>query len=245
MRRNGFLMLTGALAALIAGCSKDEPSTTSAVKPREAPTLTPSTPSVNPPPLATMSSGESMTALPPGHPPINHGASSPPGESSGANVEGPEMTIQLQMPPEFKQQKLKPSPIQVTVRAYAAPKAEGDSEDAYVSISALGMKVPFQQNLDRWCGQFELPAGKTCETGLTQQKLDGSVLPTNVVEVAGTYKGSAMMGPWPGPMPGFAMIVAEIDAPDKPYYVKMIGPQKTVEQWKGKFIDAIKAAKQQ
>ena len=102
--------------------------------------------------------------------------------------------------------------------------------------------MPFQQNLDRWCHQFDLPAGKTCETGVKQQKLDGK-FPTMVVEVAGTYKGSPMMGPWPGAMPNFEMIVAEIDTPNKPYYVKMIGPEKTVEHWKTKFIDVIKAAK--
>jgi len=241
MQAKRHLMIGATLAALLGGCSKEEPSGTTLMKPREAPSLSTSTAPVSPMALDA-NPGEAMTGLPPGHPPIGAQPAAP-GADTGTPGNEAEMSLSIQMPPEFKPQKIAPAPFAVTLRAYKAPKVEGDPEDAYVSISALSMKMPFQQNLKRWCDQFELPAGKTCETGVKQQKLEGTAFPTIVVEVAGTFKGSAMTGPWSGPMSNFEMVVSEIETNDKPYYVKMIGPAKTVERWKTPFIEAIKAAK--
>jgi hypothetical protein len=150
--------------------------------------------------------------------------------------------LQIKMPPEFRQQEVQNVQFSAS-EAYTAPKVAGDPDDGYVSLSPFATRIPLENNLARWCSQFELPAGKTCETGMKQETLEGAAHPTTVVEIAGTYKGSPMMGPWKQPQKDFAMIVAEIVAPDQVYYVKLLGPQKTVDHWREPFISSIKAAK--
>jgi hypothetical protein len=222
-----FAMLAGIAMALM-GCSGQDESKEPEVKPRETPTFD-ARASVSTQPAATSPAPQASTRLPAGHPPIASAAPS-------AGDAGP---LKLQMPAEFQE---KPARM-MTLQVYAAPKVEGDPEDADVAVSTLGTKVPLTMNVDRWCSQFDFPEGQTCDKNKQQQKLEGTTHPTTLVEITGTYKGSSMMAAPSAPKPGYKMLAAEIVTPEAPYYVKVVGPIKTVDRWREPLIDAIKAAK--
>lgn len=217
-------------AMMLCGCEQEQPAPD--LKPRE-------TPKFDNPPASTAPSGSaqapqpapSASALPPGHPPIGGGA-------GGAAATADDGEIQLKPPAEWVS---KPARM-MTMAIYAAPKVEGDPEDADVAVSSLATKVPLQMNVDRWCGQFDLPAGETCQSATKQYQLEGTTHPTTIVEIAGAFKGSSMFAPSSDPKPGYKMIAAEVVS-DRPYYIKMVGPAKTVERWRDAFMEMVKAAK--
>ncbi len=223
-------LMVGAAAVLSTSCSEEDPAVSDS-KPRAEPTFA-SSGHAGTQPAGTMPAGTHAAALPAGHPPIGATTESPAGGE-------PEVGLKIDFPKEWEPRRTR----MMTLRVYAAPKVEGDSEDADVALSELGAKVPLQMNINRWCEQFGLPAGPACAAGARQQTLEGTQHPTTVVEISGTYKASSMMGGPAEPKAHYRMVAAEIVTPDRPYYIKMIGPEKTVERWKGPLLDAVKAAK--
>src|SRR5438105_870419 len=132
-------LLMPLLVLLASACSKEEPST-SALKPRENPTFSPSAASTAPESGTAMTSPSGTGALPLGHPPLgdsglppDHGAMMA-GSAPAGNAD---LGIDLHLPPEFR-----PQPARgMTLQVYSAPKVEGDAADADVAISALGAKI--------------------------------------------------------------------------------------------------------
>ena len=230
LRAAGLCMLA---AVALSGCKEHARETTSSeLKPREVGKFDDPPPSTAPSGAAqTPETTPSASALPAGHPPIG-------GAAGGANQTVDDGEIQLNPPAEWVS---KPARM-MTMAVYAAPKVEGDPEDADVAVSSLGTRVPLEMNVQRWCGQFEFPPGETCQSATKQQQLDGTTHPTTIIEMAGTYKGSSMFGPPADPKPNYKMITAEVVS-DRPYYIKMVGPAKTVDRWRDAFIEMVKAAK--
>lgn len=235
-------VLAGAVAMMGMGCSKEEPAGDSDYKPRPEPTFNNSA-STQPAGSGAMTGNQ----LPAGHPPIGGATSSMPaghpaiGEMMAASRPGAgldDLGIELSAPADWQPKQAR----MMTLKVFAAPKVEGDPEDADVAISNLGSKVPLKMNTDRWCGQFGYE-GTACEGALQKKTLDGTAYPTTIVELSGTYTGGGMMGQPSAPKKDFKMLAAEIVTPDKPYYVKMIGPAKTVEHWRAAFMEMVQKAK--
>src|SRR5690554_6759809 len=118
MKRAVLLLMAGLIMA--AGCSEDEPKS-SDHKPRQSPTFTPSV-SMSTQPGTTLPAGHppvdgQAPGLPPGHPPMG-----PMDNASAAGAEQ-ELGIQIEMPEAFER---KPPRNTITLRVYAAPRAEGD-----------------------------------------------------------------------------------------------------------------------
>lgn len=239
------------LAAGMPGCSKEsESDTESKYTPRERSTLAdagahdqasaqsatkPSDgPHAGPPP------GHGQTGLPPGHPPIPGQAPAeghPPIGNGGGQAPAPGNTPftapegWVAAPPRF-----------MTDAVYVLSGTNGDAGDADVAVSSLGTLVPFDRNLTRWCGQFEFPDGKTCEDVVEQTELEGTKYPTTVAKMAGTYLGMRAQGE---PKTDYAMMVAEVRTPDRPWYVKLTGPEKTVNHHEEAFLAFVRTAGQE
>jgi hypothetical protein len=140
--------------------------------------------------------------------------------------------LKLNPHPDWKVQAAR----SLTVQVYALPAVEGDAEDADLAVSFLGQHIPLEMNVERWCGQFELPAGATCAEAARQRPLEGTKYPTTLVEIAGGFKGGGMFT-GPGPTkPGYIMLVAEVRTPDKPWYLRLLGPEQTVRHWQDEFL---------
>lgn len=116
-------------------------------------------------------------------------------------------------------------------------------EDAEVTLSALPPGIPLSANVQRWCGQFDLEGGKPCAEAVKQSTLPGAALPTQLVELAGTFKGSSMAGPATTPRTGWQMLAAVMETPAKTYFVKLTGPKAVVAKHREMLLKAVAAAK--
>lgn len=125
---------------------------------------------------------------------------------------------------------------QIRLAQFVLPKAAGDVEDASLVIfGVVGGTV--QANLDRWTNQMIQPDGRpSSEVATTTSFLVGD-LPITMLDVPGTF--SAEVRPGSGMRyhkPRFRLKAAVVETPSGPYFFKLTGPNRTVEQWGNKFV---------
>jgi hypothetical protein len=113
---------------------------------------------------------------------------------------------------------------------YRIPRAEGDSEDANLVIYYFngGGGSP-QANVDRWIAEFTGPDGKPASGAakVTHKTING--IPFTIVDVSGTYSNSmgSMMNA-ASPKSGTRLLGAIAETGGGPWFIKLIGPEKTV-----------------
>ena len=129
------------------------------------------------------------------------------------------------------------------VAQYKLPKAADDSEDAslvlYYFGSVQGGSV--QDNIDRWVGQIEQPDGSS-SSDKVKIELTVNGLRVTMIDLAGTY--TAEMSPGSGThynKPNYRLRAAVVETSNGNYFVKLVGPQKTVGRWDKAFIDYLKS----
>lgn len=129
-----------------------------------------------------------------------------------------------------------PSPMRKAT--YKIPRAQGDAEDAELSISQAGGSV--DMNVKRWVSQFETTGPDA--TKRSERKVGD--LKVTMLEVKGVFNGSGMPGgPPAAPKPNFALLGAIIETAGSPWFFKLTGPEKTVEAAKAdfdRFVDSIR-----
>lgn len=82
-----------------------------------------------------------------------------------------------------------------------------------------------EQNIERWKGQIE--GGEA-----TTRELEAGDLKISAVDVSGRFGGSAMPGVPPTPAIEEArLLAAAISGSGDPWYLKVVGPAKTLELW--------------
>jgi hypothetical protein len=122
---------------------------------------------------------------------------------------------------------------------FKIPRAEGDSEDAEMSVSQAGGGV--DANIQRWVGQFE--RGKDDPVARKQVKVGD--LDVTTVELHGTFAGSGMPGaPAAGPKPNWALLGAIVETQGSLTFFKLTGPEKTIQSAKpafDKFVEGFRA----
>ena len=225
------LSLIVALAGL-SGCQKEESQSTT------QPAATPATPAAEP---------ATQPVLPPGHPPLDAmkpKTTQPAGhDAMGASPHGATpAAVKFTAPDNWVSLPKRP----MTVSIYGLPRTGSDAEDAQIAVSTLAMIPPWDMNVGRWCAQFELPEGKTCDDIAKQRTLEGTKHPTRLVDITGTYKGQSMsMDHGSGDGGGKTdqrMITAEIQVGGAPWYVKLTGPAATVAHYEEAFLKFVKEA---
>ncbi len=218
------------LAMIAVGCREESEPTEH--QPRGGPILTPTTQ----PAAGSQQPGDTGTPpLPPGHP-----ALPPTHPPIGPATAEDQVQLVFDAPDAWVERPART----MTLKIYALPKVEGDPEDADLAVSTLGpRRVPLAANVGRWCQQFDLADGKTCEDFGPPVTLENTKYPTVLVELAGTYKGGSMFGPPEPPKPDFRMIAAEITTPTEQWYLKLVGPQRTVEHWREAFVQYVRSAR--
>jgi hypothetical protein len=129
------------------------------------------------------------------------------------------------------------------VAQYKLPKAEGDTEDASLVLYYFG---PGQggstaANIDRWLAQMKQADG-TAAKGAKDEQLVANGLKVTTVDVSGTYV--AETAPGSGTFhnkPAYRLRAAVVETPNGSYFVKLVGPEKTVAQWNDSFVSYIKS----
>ncbi len=118
---------------------------------------------------------------------------------------------------------------------YRLPKVSGDSEDAELAVFNFGSGGgSAQDNINRWIGQFQTANGGAANGVVTHREVHGMAI--SIVDVSGTYMSpSGPMMSTTSPKLGFRMLAAVVETPSGPWFFKMTGPAKTVENWAKSF----------
>lgn len=118
---------------------------------------------------------------------------------------------------------------------FLLPRADGDAKDASLVVYHFGTGGGSKEdNIERWKGQFEGVGG---HVELTQtHRRNANSLDVLDVAASGTYV--AETAPGSGVRvnePGWRMLASIVDTPEGPYYVKLVGPGRTVEKWSSSY----------
>lgn len=130
------------------------------------------------------------------------------------------------------------------VAQYKLPKAEGDTENGSVVLYYFG---PGQggstaANIERWVGQMKQADGGSSKTVAREDRFEVNGLKVATVDVAGTYV--AETSPGSGTFenkPAYRLLAAVVETPNGPYFLKLVGPEKTVTHWNESFQSFLKS----
>jgi len=131
------------------------------------------------------------------------------------------------------------------VAQYRLPASAGDSEDASLVIYyfGAGQGGSVEANLDRWAGQILQPDGSSSRDKARTETLTVNGMKTTLLDVSGTYAGGGMGGnSGGGNKPNFRMRAGVIETPKGAYFIKLVGPEKTVGKWDDAFMSFVKSA---
>jgi hypothetical protein len=127
---------------------------------------------------------------------------------------------------------------------YKLPKLEGDPEDASLVLYffGAGQGGSVSDNIDRWVGQMQQPDGSSSKDKARSETLTVNGLKVTMVDLSGTY--TAQMSPGSDSRRNnsdYRLRAAVIETPKGNYFVKLIGPAKTVGHWDQSFSDYVKS----
>lgn len=124
-----------------------------------------------------------------------------------------------------------PAPSDVRAAQWKLHRAPGDHEDGEVVLFFFGTGKggSAEENLDRWYAQFTPVDGRPSRDAAVVTIRTVRGLKVTSVELAGTYRaGPTTDGPLPPPKPGFHMLAAVIEGDEGPWFLKAIGPERTI-----------------
>lgn len=124
--------------------------------------------------------------------------------------------------------------------------ADGDeAKQGSVEITHFpNMKGMDDANLQRWYGQFEQPDGSATADVVKREDVELDGVELTIVDMSGTMKANQMgMGNGGGDQEGYRMIAAIVNHPKGPHFVKVTGPEETIEQASDATMAFLKSAK--
>lgn len=163
----------------------------------------------------------------------SRGASSRPGSQPGETAPtGPPGVAQFGpfsfQPPADWKTKAVPNDTRMRRAAYALPAADGDREEGELIVFYFGPgnAGSVEANLHRWKRQMIKPEGISDaeHAVISKQTVDG--IPVTIAEIRGDYDPGAQLGG--GRRNGFMMLAAIVEAPGGAYYLRTLGPEKTI-----------------
>ena len=130
------------------------------------------------------------------------------------------------------------------VAQYKLPKESGDSEDGSVVVYYFGTSGGggVSANVERWISQMKQPDGSDSKDKAKQDSLTVNGLKVNTIDLAGTY--TAETAPGSGQFynsPNYRLRAAVVETPRGFYYLKVVGPEKTVAKWNSSVTDFVKS----
>jgi hypothetical protein len=119
------------------------------------------------------------------------------------------------------------------VAEYQLPATQGDTEPGELVVYYFGGSGgSVDANIQRWLGQMKQPDGRDTASVAKRESRTINTLAVSLLDVSGTYVAEVRPGSTEHyNKPSFRMRAAVIDTPRGPYYVKLVGPEKTVARW--------------
>jgi len=133
------------------------------------------------------------------------------------------------------------------VADWTLPKADGDKDDATVTLYYFGTTGgTVQANIDRWISQMAQPDGKpTKDLAKTAMLTSTSGLKISTFDVTGTYVAEKTPGsPDHYNEPGYRLRAAVVETTGGAHYIKFVGPANTVARWSQSFETFLKSLRQ-
>ena len=130
------------------------------------------------------------------------------------------------------------------VAQYRLPRAEGDTENGSVVLYYFGQGQggSTAANIERWVGQMKQADGGPSKTVAKEEHFEVNGLKVDDGGRAGTYV--AETSPGSGTFenkPGYRLLAAVVETPNGSYFVKLLGPEKTVARWNESFLGFVKS----
>jgi hypothetical protein len=130
------------------------------------------------------------------------------------------------------------------VAQFKLPRADGDNEDGELVLYYFGANQggTAEANIDRWISQIQQADGSSSKDKAKTESLTVNGMKTTTVDVAGRY--TAEMAPGSGKFydnANYRLRAAVIETPKGNYFVKLVGPAKTVGRWEQSFTDYLKS----
>lgn len=138
--------------------------------------------------------------------------------------------------------KEEPPSNQMRLAQFKLPKAKGDSFDVELIIfKNAGGSV--RDNVSRWKGQFTPPEGKNIDDVSKVEEIKIAGRDATLLDVHGTY--TYKQRPFDPAdrgekRPDYRMLAVQFQGPTNLYHIRLVGPAKTVEQYKQGFDDWLK-----
>ena len=130
------------------------------------------------------------------------------------------------------------------VAQYKLPKTEGDPEDALLVVYYFGASQggAVQANIDRWISQMHQADGSESKDKAKTETSTVNGLKVTSVDVLGIYTAEMAPGT-PGQRndTNYRMRAAVIETPKGNYFLKLVGPAKTMGQWEQSVTDFVKS----
>jgi len=150
-------------------------------------------------------------------------------------------TLKFTVPPGWSEEERTSS---MRIAQYRLAREEGDTENGSVVLYYFGQGQggSTRANIERWIGQMKQAEGVSSKEVAREQSFDVNGLKVTAVDVAGTYV--AETSPGSGNFenkPGYRLLAAVVETPNGPYFVKLIGPEKTVARWNESFFEFLKS----
>ena len=130
------------------------------------------------------------------------------------------------------------------VAQYRLPKAEGDTENGSVVLYYFGQGQggSTAANIERWVGQMKQADGGSSKAVAKEEHFEVNGLKVTTVDVGGTYVAETTPGS--GTLenkPAYRLLAAVVETPNGSYFVKLLGPEKTVVRWNESFFGFVKS----
>jgi hypothetical protein len=170
-----------------------------------------------------------------GSPPVADPASAADNKGAVVTLDG----LKSQAPGDWKEE----APTnRMRFQQFRLPKKGNDSDDAELIIFK-GLGGSAQANIKRWKDQFAPPEGKTIDDVAKVEEIKIGDKPATYLDVQGTY---LFRFPPFDPnakiqrKPHYRMLAVHFEGPQNIYHIKLTGPAKTIEAYKGGFDDWLK-----
>ena len=130
------------------------------------------------------------------------------------------------------------------VAQYRLPKTEGDTEDASLVLYYFGQGQggSTAANVERWVSQMKQADGSASQDKTKEENFEANGLKVATVDISGTYV--AETAPGSGTLhnkPGYRLRAAVVETPKGSYFVKLVGPEKTVAHWNDSFLSYLRS----
>lgn len=130
------------------------------------------------------------------------------------------------------------------VAQFKLPKADGDNEDAELVLYYFGANQggTAEANIDRWISMMQQADAASSKDKAKKETLTVNGMKISTVDVSGRY--TAEMAPGSGKFydnANYRLRGAVIETPKGNYFLKLVGPAKTVGRWEQSFTDYLKS----